>query len=116
VGGGTSFSMLRTLSEAYKISQLNGSALCSLKSLYLATLGNAKSLHLEDKIGSFNKGNEADFAVLDFNCTPLMKLKQSKSRTLKEKLFSMIILGDDRAVKATYINGQLAHDRDREIS
>jgi guanine deaminase len=116
VGGGTSFSMLRTLSEAYKISQLNGSVLCPLKSVYLATLGNAKSLHLEDKIGSFKKGNEADFVVLDVNCTPLMKLKQSKSKTLKEKLFSMIILGDDRAVKATYINGQLAHNRDQEIS
>ncbi|MCG8612272.1 MAG: guanine deaminase [Pseudomonadales bacterium] len=112
VGGGTSFSMLHTLNEAYKVCQLNGHSLCPLKSLYLATLGNAKSLQLEDKIGSFNLGNEADFAVLDFNCTPLMRLKQSKSTTLKEKLFSMIILGDDRAIKATYVAGDCVHDRD----
>lgn len=114
VGGGTSFSMLQTLNEAYKISQINGSALCPLKSLYLATLGNAKSLQLDDKIGSFKPGNEADFIALDFNCTPLMKLKQSKSNTLKEKLFSMIILGDDRAVKATWVAGELVHQRDGE--
>lgn len=115
VGGGTSFSMLQTLNEAYKVSQLNGSPLCPLKSLYLATLGNAKSLQLEDKIGALKAGNEADFVVLDFNCTPLMKLKQSKSNTLSEKLFSMIILGDDRAVKATYVAGELAHARDEDI-
>lgn len=116
VGGGTSFSMLQTLNEAYKVTQLKGKALCPLKSLYLATLGNAASLQLEDKIGSFKLGNEADFAVLDFNCTPLMKLKQSKCKTLQEKLFSMIILGDDRAVKATYVAGELAHSRNNQAN
>lgn len=112
VGGGTSFSMLQTLSEAYKVTQMNGNSLSPLKSLYLATLGNAKTLHLDDKIGSFNIGNEADFTVLDFNSTPIMSLKQSKCKTLSEKLFSMIILGDDRAVQATYVAGECVHDRD----
>lgn len=112
VGGGTSFSMLQTLNEAYKVTQLNGNKLSALKSLYLATLGNAKTLQLEDKIGSFKEGNEADFAVLDFNSTPLMSLKQSKCKTLAEKLFAMIILGDDRAVRATYVAGNCVHDRD----
>jgi len=79
----------------------------------LATLGNAKTLQLEDKIGSFKEGNEADFAVLDFNSTPLMSLKQSKCKTLAEKLFAMIILGDDRAVRATYVAGNCVHDRDQ---
>ena len=109
VGGGTSMSMLQTLHEAYKVCQLNGHRLSPLKSLYLATLGNSKSLLLEDKIGSFRVGNEADFIVLDFNSTPLMSLKQASCNTLAEKLFAMIILGDDRAVKATYIAGTLAH-------
>ena len=113
VGGGTSFSMLQTLNEAYKVTQLNGNKLSALKSLYLTTLGNAKTLQLEDKIGSFKQGNEADFAVLDFNSTPLMSLKQSKCKTLAEKLFAMIILGDDRAVQATYVAGNRVHDRDQ---
>ncbi len=112
VGGGTSFSMLQTLSEAYKVTQLNNNKLSPLKSLYLATLGNAKTLQLDDKIGSFKKGNEADFVVLDFNSTSIMSLKQKKCKTLAEKLFAMIILGDDRAVKATYVEGHCAHQRD----
>ena len=112
VGGGTSFSMLQTLNEAYKVTQLNGNTLSALKSLYLATLGNAKTLQLEDKIGSFKAGNEADFVVLDFNSTAIMALKQSKCKTLAEKLFAMIILGDDRAVQATYVAGNCVHDRD----
>lgn len=116
VGGGTSFSMLQTLNEAYKVTQLNGNKLSPLKSLYLATLGNAKTLQLEDKIGSFKAGNEADFVVLDFNSTPIMSLKQSKCKTLAEKLFAMIILGDDRAVKATYVAGDCVHQRDTNSS
>ncbi|MCH2157454.1 MAG: guanine deaminase [Oleiphilaceae bacterium] len=111
VGGGTSFSMLQTLNEAYKICQLQGQQLSPLKSLYLATLGNAKSLQLDDKIGSFQADREADFAVLDYDSTPLMSLKQSKCKTLFEKLFAMIILGDDRSVKATYVAGELAHEK-----
>ncbi|UTW48767.1 guanine deaminase [Bacterioplanoides sp. SCSIO 12839] len=112
VGGGTSFSMLQTLNEAYKVCQLRGNKLSALKSLYLATLGNARTLQLDDKIGSFNAGNEADFIVMDFNSTPLMALKQSKCKTLAEKLFAMIILGDDRTVKSTYVAGQKLHSRD----
>lgn len=115
VGAGTSFSMLQTLSAAYKITQLNGNNLSALKSLYLATLGNAKILRLEDKIGSFKTGNEADFVVLDYHCTPLMALKQSKCKTLAEKLFALIILGDDRAVQATYVAGNCAHQRDSTV-
>jgi len=106
VGGGTSFSMLQTLNEAYKVCQLRGNKLSALKSLYLATLGNARTLKLDDKIGSFRAGNEADFIVMDFHSTPLMSLKQSKCKTLAEKLFAMIILGDDRTVRSTYVAGE----------
>jgi len=110
VGAGTSFSMLKTMANAYKISQLNHSPLCPLKCFYLATLGNAKSLQLEDKIGSFKAGNEADFIVLNYHSTPLMTLKQQQCHSLAEKLFSLIILGDDRSITATYIEGQLTYN------
>lgn len=114
VGGGTSLSMLQTLSEAYKVGQLKGTGkpLSPLKSLYMATLGNAQSLQLEDKIGNFDQGKEADFCVLDFKGTPLLAHRQSRCKTLREKLFAMIVLGDDRAVKATYVGGRLVHERD----
>jgi guanine deaminase len=112
IGAGTSFSMLRTLHEAYKICQLKNYHLDPLKSLYLATLGNAKALHLDDRIGSFLKGMEADFVVLDLEATPLMKRKIKNCPTLAERLFSLIILGDDRSVLATFVAGELSHLRD----
>jgi len=110
IGAGTSFSMLKTMSEAYKVSQLMNTPLSPLFCFYLATLGNATSLGLENKIGSFKIGNEADFIVLDLHSSELMKLKQNQSDSLSEKLFSLIILGDDRNVSATYIQGELKHE------
>jgi guanine deaminase len=117
VGGGTSFSMLQTTNEAYKIVQLQGEKLSSFKALFLATLGGAKALCLEDKIGNFDVGKEADFIVLDLQATPLMALRNSQSPPAKtkaeiaEKVFATMILGDDRTVQATYIAGELAYNK-----
>jgi guanine deaminase len=114
VGAGTSFSMLQTMSDAYKVMQLQGQSLSVFKAFYLATLGAAKALSLEDKLGSFDVGKEADFTVLSLQATPLMALRNPnpKSETLvelAEKAFVMVILGDDRAVTATYVGGKLAY-------
>lgn len=81
VGAGTSFSLLNTLNEAYKVMQLQGLRLNPFKSLYLATLGGARALRLEDRIGTLQPGTDADFLVLDYHATPLLsyRLKQSKT-------------------------------------
>ena len=105
VGGGTSFSMLQTLNEAYKICQLRKHSLDAKTAFYMATLGNAKTLKLDDKIGNFESGKEADFVVIDLASTPLMARKQSKCKTLDEALFSLMMLGDDRAIQETYVAG-----------
>jgi guanine deaminase len=105
VGGGTSFSMLQTLNEAYKICQLRKHSLDAKTAFYMATLGNAKTLQLDDKIGNFESGKEADFVVIDLASTPLMERKQSKCKTLDEALFSLMMLGDDRAIDETYVAG-----------
>ncbi|MCG9628376.1 guanine deaminase [Vibrio mediterranei] len=110
VGAGTSFSILQTMSEAYKIMQLQQEKLHPLKSLYLATLGGAKSLHLEDKIGNLAVGKEADFVVLDLHATQLMRFRMKQATTLEEKLFVLMSLGDDRTVCETYIFGDKAYD------
>jgi len=111
VGGGTSFSMLQTLNEAYKIGQLKDYSLDARQAFYMMTLGNAKTLQLDDKIGNFESGKEADFVVVDLASTALMERKQSKCKTLDEVLFSLMMLGDDRAISETHVAGKLAYKK-----
>jgi len=120
VGAGTSFSMLKTLSEAYKVVSLeqndkqNKKLFSSFEGFYQATLGSAQSLYLDDKIGKIQSGYEADFIVIDFKADELQKLriskidesKKSDLEKLEEKLFSLMIMGDDRNIIATFINGK----------
>lgn len=108
VGGGTSYSMLRTAAEAYKVLQLQGQNLPALDAFYLMTLGNARALGLETEIGSFRVGSEADVVVLDPRATPAMGHRMETARDLEETLFVLMTLGDDRAVRATYVLGELA--------
>jgi guanine deaminase len=114
VGAGTSFSLLQTASEAYKVAQLRGQKLSAFKALFLATLGGARALCLEDKLGSFDPGKEADFVVLDPKATPLLALRNEAGipetlEGLADLLFSLVIMGSDRAVTATYIMGEPAY-------
>jgi guanine deaminase len=112
VGAGTSFSQLQSLNEAYKIMQLQGKKLDPFKSLYLATLGGAQALYLDDKIGNFECGKDADFVVLDYKATPLIDYRLQQATSLAEKLFALCMLGDDRAIKQTFAAGVSVHRRD----
>lgn len=114
VGAGTSFSMLQTLSEAYKVSQMAGQSLSPYRALYLATLGSAKALYIDDHVGNFAVDKEADFVVLDWESTPLLTRRMQAAQTLEEKLFALFMLGDDRAVSKTFIQGHCAHERDSQ--
>ncbi len=109
VGGGTSLSVLRTASEAYKVLHLLNQDLPPFDALYLATLGAARALYLDDKIGNFEPGKEADFVVLDSKATSITSRRLSTSNDVAEKLFALIMLGDDRCVAATYLMGKCAH-------
>lgn len=111
VGAGTSFSMLQTMNEAYKVARLKGSYLPALRMFYLATLGAARSLHLDDTIGSLAAGNEADFIVLDPQATPLLARRTARTDSLEELLFALALLGDDRVIAATYSAGRQVHAR-----
>ena len=109
IGGGTSFNMLRTLSEAYKVAQLTGQRLSPWRAFYLATLGGAQALGLHDRIGNFEPGKEADFVVLRLDSTPLIARRIRACSTFAEKLFALMMLGDDREVAATYVMGKAAY-------
>lgn len=139
-GGGTSYSLIVTMGASYKSQAIEASTwtcypkLTAWRAFYLATLGGAKALYLDRKtgdlnihapIGSLQSGNAADFVVLDLAATPVIKRrleqvepndKNGKPRTRwsmwHEKLFALMTLGDDRVVKATYIMGEQAYDRD----
>jgi guanine deaminase len=112
IGGGTSFSMLRTLDEAYKVAHLLHHRLSPFAALHLATLGGARALRLDDRIGNFAAGKEADFVVLDFAATPLLERRMQHAETLAERLFALLMLGDDRCIAATYLMGEMRHARD----
>ena len=109
VGGGTSMSMLQTMGAMVNVARLTGHALSAQRLFYLATLGGARAMHLDGSIGSFAIGTEADFIVLDPLATPLLARRTGQSDSLEELLFALAILGDDRAVLATYILGALTY-------
>lgn len=113
VGGGTSFSLLRVMHDAYKVAQLRGKSLSPWRAFYLATLAGARALDLDASIGNFLPGKEADLIVIDPQATPLLERRMESAQTLADKLFLLMMLGDDRAVAKTYVMGQLAHDRER---
>jgi guanine deaminase len=108
VGGGTSYSMLRTAAEAYKVMQLQAQTLPALTAFDLITRGNAAALGLEGEIGTIAAGAFADMVVLDARATPAMAHRMEVSRGLEDELFVLITMGDDRVVRQTYIAGRPA--------
>ena len=111
IGAGTSFCHLQTLNEAYKVQQLQGDKLSAFESLYHATIGGAKALDLDDKLGNFNIGKEADFIVLNLKATALQQLRQERTKNIEDALFALFTMGDDRNIHATYIYGNKVYEQ-----
>ncbi len=111
IGAGTSFSLLATMGEAYKVSQLANAPIDAVEAFYLATLGGARALDLERRIGSLAPGYDADLVVLDPKATPLLAFRSQQAQSVQELLAILMTFADDRAVKATYAAGHLAHER-----
>lgn len=112
VGAGTTFNMLQTLGEAYKVGQLQQYKISAAEAFYHATLGGAHALDLDHAIGNFNPGKEADFVVLDPAVSALQTLRIGNSKDIWEKLFVLMTLGDDRNIAQTWVNGLPVWHRD----
>ena len=108
VGGGTNYSMLRTMDEGYKVIALLGEKIDPLSSFWQITRGNAEALSLSHRIGTLEPGTDADLVVLNSSATPNMALRMERVETLAEELFLLQTLGDDRAVVETYVAGRAA--------
>lgn len=106
IGGGTSYSMLQTLNEGYKVLQLRGQKLHPFAAFHWATRGNAMVLGMQDRIGTLAPGSDADLVILDSRATPAMALRMARTQTLAEELFVLQIMGDDRSVAQTYVAGE----------
>ena len=113
VGAGTALSQLQTLNEAYKVAALGGRKLGAIQSFYLATLGGAHALYLDDRVGRLAPGYDADLCILDPQATPLLAYRTGRCADLHDLLFVLMTLGDDRAVRATYVAGSCVYDRER---
>ena len=107
-GGGSNFSMLRSMAAAYEIAQLRGEALHPAQLLWLATQGSAQALQVQDRVGNLAQGMEADLTVLDLASTPAIAQRSARANDIWEALFPTIMMGDDRAITQTYIAGKPA--------
>ena len=105
-GGGSSFSMLRTMAAAYEIGQLADTALHPAQLLWLATEGSARAMRVSDRIGRIEIGMEADLVVLDLASAPAIAQRAARADDIWEAVFPTIMMGDDRAVRATYVAGR----------
>jgi len=105
VGAGTSFSVLRTLGDAYKVAQLQGQVLTPARMLHMATLGGAHALGFAARSGNFATGKDADIVVLDPGATELTALRLEGASDPLEMLFALSMLSDERHVRATFAHG-----------
>ncbi len=104
-GGGSSFSMLRTMAAAYEVAQLRGQSLHPSQLWWLATQGSARALHADHQIGNIAVGMEADLAIIDLASTPAIALASARAEDLWQALFPTIMMGDDRAIAAVWVRG-----------
>lgn len=127
-GGGNTLSLLRTLDDAYKVGMLQAVTsdrnkdedslrMSALKALYSATLGSARCLDLDDRIGSFETGKEADFVVLDTGASRTLDFRRASARpgdsldAACHQFFGAMMLYVPEVVQATYVAGNRAFFR-----
>jgi guanine deaminase len=116
VGGGQSFSMLETMRSAHEVARLKGEPLTAPQLWYWASRGSAVALGWQDVIGRLEPGFDADLVVLDPRATPLLARRTARAQSFEEVLFALIVLGDDRVVRETFIAGRAYKTETEQVS
>ena len=140
VGGGNRFSMINVLDDAYKVGMCNNTLLdgsldpirkdlaeaernklSPYRAFWSITLGGAEALYIDDKLGNFEPGKEADFVALDPNGGPMAQgwrqsliAKGGLPEAITEAaalLFGVMMVGDDRCVDETWVMGERRYKR-----
>ncbi len=140
IGAGNRYSMINVLDEAYKVGMCNNTVLdgsidprqfdeaeaernklSPYRAFYSLTLGGAHGLYVDDRIGNFEVGKEADFVVLDWKAGQRaikwhesLLVSDAGPTTMDEAaqlLFAVMILGDDRNVDETWIMAERAYKK-----
>jgi len=106
IGAGTTPSMFTAMADAYKVQQVQGVSLTPVELWYLATLGGARALSLDQETGSLEAGKSADFLILDLRATPLLSMRSQRATSVEELLSGLIFMGDDRTIKNVFIAGR----------
>ena len=70
---------------------------------------------MADMVGNLACGKEADFVVLDLNASELMQRRMVRAESLEERLFALMMLGDDRCVQATHVMGKRQYLRGQNV-
>ena len=106
IGGGSNFSMLRTMAAAYEVAQLRHASLHPSQLWWLATQGSARALHADHLIGNIAVGMEADLVVVDLASTAAIAQATARAEDIWQAIFPTIMMGDDRAIRATWVAGR----------
>ena len=113
IGAGTTPSLFNAMADAYKVQQVQAVSLSPFHLWYLATLGGARALTLDQETGSLEPGKSADFLVLDLHATSLLTLRTARATSPEDLLAGLIFMGDDRAVERSFVAGQCVSERRR---
>jgi guanine deaminase len=99
------------MADAYKVQALRGERLTAWTALHAATRGAAEALDVADEIGTFEPGRVADLVVWDWTAGSVAERRHGVARTLHERVFAWMTLGDDRNVVETRVAGRVLHAR-----
>ncbi len=109
VGAGAGFCMVEELGHVYRVQQINGFPLHAGHLLYLGTLAGARALDMDQRIGNFLIGKQADAVVLKPDPDGYLTERLEHASSPEARLFALLLLAGPRQVALTLVAGRTAY-------